>query len=129
MNAVTTKMKKIVLVADDDPATAELVRRALDEEFEVRVARNGREALALARVQPLPSVIVLDVMMPGIDGLGVATALRSDPATKHPPIIFLSAKDGAMDVIQGIQRGARYYMTKPFKIQELRDKVRRAAQG
>lgn len=127
MNAATTKQKKIVLVADDDPATAELVRRALNQEFEVRVATNGREALKLARVEPLPSVIVLDVMMPGLDGHGVAAVLRSDPTIKHPPIIFLSARDRAIDVIQGIQRGARFYLTKPFKIEELRDKVRRAA--
>lgn len=124
-----TPVRKTVLVAEDDPATAELVRRALCEEFDVRVAKNGHEALSLAQVAPHPAVYVLDIMMPGMDGLSVAAALRSDGATKNAPIIFLTAKDRPMDVIQGIQRGARFYMTKPFKLDELRDKVRRAANG
>src|SRR5689334_22991426 len=124
-----TPARKTVLVAEDDPSTAELVRRALAMEFEVRVAKNGHEALEFAEIEPRPSVFVLDVMMPGMDGFAVAAALRADESSKHVPIIFLTAKDRPMDVIAGIQKGARYYLTKPFKIEELRDKVRRAAQG
>jgi DNA-binding response OmpR family regulator len=121
------KTKKVVLVAEDDEANAKLLRYALGAEFEVRMASNGREALELAQHLPLPDVVVLDVMMPRMDGLDVATRLQHDSRFKRAPIIFLSAKDHPMDVTAGIQRGARYYITKPFKISELLDKVRRAA--
>jgi CheY-like chemotaxis protein len=118
--------KKRVLVVDDDPTVLEMLERYLGREHEVVVARDGPGAVALATRAPLPDLILLDIMMPGLDGLTVAHRLRMVPELKHTPIIFVTAKDGPMDVVKGIQAGARSYITKPFKLEELRSKVDKA---
>lgn len=122
------KVKKRVLVAEDDPAISRMLEKVLCREYDVSVAADGREAVASAAKAP-PHLLLLDIMMPGLDGLAVARQIREMPRTKNVPIIFLTAKDGPMDVIKGIQFGARHYITKPFKIDDLVAKVKKVLGG
>ena len=118
--------KKRILVVDDDPAIAQMLQRYLGVDYDVAVAADGPTAVALAYRTPPPDQVLLDVMMPGLDGLSVAHRLKTIPELKRVPIIFLTAKDGPMDVIKGIQAGARSYVTKPFKLEALKAKVDKA---
>ena len=118
--------RKHILVVDDDPDVAQMLERYFGRSYNVTVARDGGEALAAADREPPPDLVLLDIMMPGIDGLGVAHRLRMMPELKQVPIIFVTAKDGPMDVIKGIQAGARNYITKPFKLEDLKEKVEKA---
>ena len=118
--------RKHILVVDDDPDVAQMLERYFARTYDVSVAKDGREALAVASRRPPPDLVLLDIMMPGIDGLGVAHRLRMMPELKHVAIIFVTAKDSPMDVVKGIQAGARSYITKPFKLEELKEKVEKA---
>lgn len=124
-----TSRRKRVLVAEDDPAIAALLQRALTKEYDVVVAEDGPTAVAKAALEPYPEVVLLDIMMPGIDGFGVADRLRMMPPLKRVPILFITARDAPMDVVKGIQHGARSYITKPFKLDDVLNKVRKAAGG
>ena len=115
-----------ILVVDDDPEVLEMLARYLGRDYDVVLARDGSGALAAATREPYPHLILLDIMMPGIDGLGVAHRLRMTPELRHVPIIFVTAKDGPLDVIKGIRAGARSYITKPFKLEDLKARVDRA---
>ncbi len=116
--------KKRILVADDDPAISHLLERVLAKDYDVSVAADGKTALALAtRIRP--HLMILDVMMPGLDGFALAHQLRSVPELKNSPIIFLTARDTPLDTIKGIQAGARHYLTKPFKIDDIAAKVKK----
>lgn len=120
----SSKTKKRILVADDDPSISRLLERVLAREFDVVTASDGNTALALAG-QVRPQLFILDVMMPGMDGFQLAAKVRLVPELKNVPIIFLTARDGPLDTIKGIQAGARHYMTKPFKIDDLLAKVKK----
>ncbi len=117
-------VKKRILVADDDPSISRLLERVLMREFDVVTASDGLSALALAG-QVKPQLMVLDVMMPGLDGFQLAQRIRMLPELKNVPIVFLTARDGPLDTIKGIQSGARHYITKPFKIDDLLSKVKK----
>ena len=119
------QVKKRILVAEDDPAISDMLVRILSVRYEVHRSRDGNEALAMAS-RVLPNLAILDVMMPGLDGYATAQQLRALPALKNVPVIFLTAKGGAMDVVKGIQSGARFYVTKPFKMEDLLSKVKKA---
>jgi DNA-binding response OmpR family regulator len=93
------------------------------------MTNDGKSALAAAGRQPPPDLLLLDVMMPGMDGHAVAAAARLLPGLKSVPIIFLTAKTGPAEVIKGIQSGARHYITKPFKIDDLVTRVKKAIGG
>lgn len=116
------RIKKRVLVADDDPSISRLLERVLAREYDVVSASDGTGALALAS-EIRPQLMILDVMMPGLDGFQLAGRVRLLPELKNVPIIFLTARDGPLDTIKGIQAGARHYLTKPFKIDDLLTKV------
>lgn len=128
MSGVPAVRKRIV-IAEDDPAIASMLVKVLSPTYDVAVAHDGRQALKLAAQQPRPALLMLDVMMPGLDGLGVASEIKKSPELKGIPIIFLTAKSGATDVIKGIQSGARHYITKPFKIDDVLAKVKKALGG
>ncbi len=119
---VPPSARKRILVAEDDADIARLLQRVLSADYAVTVATNGLEAIQLA-TEKAPHLLLLDIMMPGMDGLSAARQIRELPGSNHVPIIFLTAKDGPLDVIKGIQSGARHYVTKPFKIEELVAKV------
>ena len=118
--------RKRILVADDDPAIAKMLSRLLGRDYDVVIAEDGAAAVALATREPLPDLALLDIMMPVLDGLIVAQKLRDHPSLKKLPIIFITARGTPMDVIRGIQAGARSYITKPFTLEDVRDKVAKA---
>lgn len=121
--------RRRILIAEDDPAIAALLQKVLSAHYDVSVVHDGKAALASALTPPKPSLLMLDVMMPGLDGLAVAAEVKKSPELKAIPIIFLTAKSGATDVIKGIQSGARHYITKPFKIDDVLAKVKKALGG
>ncbi len=112
-----------ILVVDDEERVALSIERSLQHQYQVRVAYNGTDALKIAR-RINPNLIILDVMMPGIDGLQVCRELRSDPLLQKVPILFLTAKGRVEDKIEGFEAGADDYMTKPFDVRELLLRVR-----
>ncbi len=115
-------MKTRILVIDDDPAITGVLKRGLSYEgFLVDVAATGKEGLDKARELP-PSLVILDVMMPGIDGLEVCRRLRS--ADPNLPILMLTARDAVSDQVQGLETGADDYMVKPFTFELLLARVR-----
>lgn len=117
--------KKRILVAEDDPAIATLLLRVLRQHYDAVHAADGPSALKLAADQPSPHLLLLDVMLPGADGYLVAARVRAIPHLKHVPIIFLTARTAAPDVIRGIQHGARHYIHKPFKIDDVLSKIKK----
>ena len=114
-------MSAHILLVDDDGNLREVVRYALSREgYEVSEATNGSEALALARAHPF-DLIVLDVMMPELDGLEACRQLRT---FSQVPVIFLSSRDEEIDRILGLEIGGDDYVTKPFSPRELVSRVR-----
>lgn len=115
--------RPLVLVADDDEDILELVRfRLARSGYDTICAHDGTQALALV-VERLPDVVVLDVSMPGLDGVGVTERMRSDESTKHIPVILLTARTNPEDVARGIAAGAEDYVTKPFSPEMLESRV------
>jgi len=112
-------MKSKILVVDDEPDAVELVEFNLrGAGFDVITAGNGDEALKKARTFA-PDLILLDLMLPEVDGLEVCKILRRDPATSAVPIIMLTAKAAELDRVLGLELGADDYVTKPFSPREL----------
>jgi two-component system phosphate regulon response regulator PhoB len=116
--------KKTVLAIDDEQDLIDLVRYNLEKEgFQVRGALDGETGLATA-LQERPDVVLVDLMLPGLDGLEVCRRLRADSRTASIPLIMLTAKSGESDRIVGLELGADDYMTKPFSPRELTARVR-----
>lgn len=115
-------MKSRIVVIDDDPSVTSLLKRGLSYEgYEVHTAPNGKEGLDLAR-EMAPSLVILDVMMPGIDGFEVCRRLRgADPSL---PIVMLTARDATTDQVAGLETGADDYVVKPFAFDVLLARVR-----
>ncbi len=103
-----------VLVVDDTPQNLMLMTELLAERYRVLVANNGARALRLAAAQPAPDLILLDIMMPEMDGYQVLQRLKDDPATRDIPVIFLTAKAEIEDETRGLELGAVDYITKPI---------------
>jgi DNA-binding response OmpR family regulator len=130
------KRQRRVLVVDDDELTLEILDTILDlEDFQVQTVRNGAGALAAIADAP-PDVVVLDVMMPDIDGLEVCRRIRADVGSRDIPIVLLTARDQAVDRREGLAAGADAYVTKPFSplklietITEIDSQRRRRPQG
>jgi putative two-component system response regulator len=106
--------KPTVLVVDDTPDNLTLVSGLLKELYTVKVANNGQRGLAIAQSAEPPDLILLDIMMPGIDGYEVCRQLKEDPKTAGIPVIFLTAKAQAEDEQHGLELGAVDYITKPI---------------
>jgi DNA-binding response OmpR family regulator len=116
--------KKRILVVDDEVDLVETVRFSLElEGYEVLVAFNGEEALNLARKEN-PDIILLDLMLPKLDGYKVCRLLKFDERYKHIPILMLTAKTQEKDKATGLETGANEYITKPFDMDELMKKVK-----
>jgi uncharacterized protein (TIGR02266 family) len=114
-----------ILVADDEPLVLEMIKDTLEAlPASVLKAQDGEEALRLAKTER-PDLILLDVMMPKLDGFGVAEALKRDPTTATIPLIFVSALGASRDKVRGLDLGAEDYLTKPINADELRRRVRK----
>ncbi|HKS89411.1 MAG TPA: response regulator [Stellaceae bacterium] len=108
-----------VLIAEDSPTQAALIRALLEEHtLDVRLARNGREALALARAEP-PDLVITDVVMPEVDGYALCRAIKADPQLKEVPVVLVTSLARPADVIAGINCGADNFITKPYDEREL----------
>jgi adenylate cyclase len=113
-----------ILIADDSPASLDILRtRLVSQGYEVVTATDGQEALDAALAQ-LPDLILLDVMMPKRDGFEVCRLLRGDPTLPFIPIILVTAKDDARDIVMGLDNGADEYLTKPVDHAALTARVR-----
>jgi CheY-like chemotaxis protein len=118
-----------VLVADDEPDLLALARSTLElAGHEVVTASDGAEAVRMA-VSSSPDAVVLDIMMPRLDGLTALRQLREGPRTQSIPVLLLSAKAGAIDIDVGMKAGAAGYITKPFKPSDLVDEIGRITAG
>lgn len=108
-----------ILVVDDEPDVLELIVFHLEKEnFKVAVAETGDMALKMARAH-VPSLLVLDLMLPGINGLEICQLLKRDPKTRDVPILMLTARAAEEDRVRGLELGAHDYVTKPFSPREL----------
>jgi DNA-binding response OmpR family regulator len=124
--AVVAQTDKRILVVDDDPSLTELLEMVLvDAGYQVKIATNGRDAVTQAVGEP-PDLVVLDIVMPEMDGWETSEHLLSHERTSQIPIIFLTAKVNPADQLRGWYGGCFAYLTKPFDIQELLEKVEQA---
>jgi two-component system, cell cycle response regulator len=113
----------LILVADDEPVNLALIRRRLEwEDYRVETAEDGGQAVEAAR-RTLPDLVIMDVMMPVLDGLQACRLLKEDPATRDIPVIFLSALDDTDTKVRGLGLGANDYVSKPFRVEELLARV------
>ena len=113
----------VILVADDEPVNLALIKRRLEwEEYEIHTAEDGGQAVETAR-RVRPDLVILDVMMPVLDGLQACRLLKEDPATRDIPVIFLSALDDTDTKVSGLSLGADDYISKPFRVEELLARV------
>ncbi|MBF0175918.1 MAG: SpoIIE family protein phosphatase [Magnetococcales bacterium] len=104
----------VILVVDDTPENIDVLREALSANYQVRPAIKGQIALKVVKIQPMPDLILLDIMMPEMDGYEVCRRLQNDPVTRDIPVIFVTAKAEVDDEITGLTLGAVDYITKPF---------------
>jgi phosphoserine phosphatase RsbU/P len=116
--------KKTLLVVDDAPANIQVVQSILRDEYKIRVATSGEKALELVKTQPLPDLILLDVMMPGLDGYQVCERLKANPETHDIPVIFLTGLTDVDDETKGLEIGAVDYIRKPFSPAIVKARVR-----
>ncbi len=107
-------VRPTLLVVDDTPTNIEIVLAMLHDHFDVRTALDGPSGLQMASAAPAPDLILLDVMMPGMDGHEVCRRLKADAATRDVPVIFLTARSDVEDEALGLSLGAADYITKPF---------------
>jgi len=106
-------VKPTILVVDDTPENIDVLKGVLQDQYTLRPAISGELALRLALVEPLPSLILLDIMMPGMDGYEVCRQLKANPRTRPIPVIFITARTETGDEVQGLALGAVDYLTKP----------------
>ena len=115
-------MKKILIVDDEPNIVTTLEYTFKKSNYEVFIARDGQEALDILKTN-FPDVIILDIMMPMVDGFATLEQIRKDENLKHTKVLFLSAKNKESDIEKGMALGADAYMTKPFSIKKVVEKV------
>lgn len=114
MNGLNIIEKATILVVDDTPDNLSMMSNLLKEDYRVKVANGGEKALQVAMSDAPPDLILLDIMMPGMDGFEVCRRLKRDPQTSNIPVIFLTAKSEVADEQKGLELGAVDYITKPI---------------
>lgn len=120
----SSTFKRLILIVDDLPDNLQVLAGHLtDAGYEILAANSGPRALALVRNR-IPDLILLDIMMPGMDGFQVCEALKADPDSAEIPVIFITARTETEDIVEGLAKGAVDYVTKPFKPAELLARVR-----
>lgn len=115
-------MKKILIVDDEPNIVMSLEYTFKKNNFEVFIARDGQEALDILQHQ-LPDIIILDVMMPMVDGFATLEQIKKDERLQHCKVIFLSAKNKEKDIEKGLALGANLYVVKPFSVKKLVEQV------
>lgn len=115
-------MKKILIVDDEPNIVMSLEYTFKKNNFEVFIARDGQEALDILKLQ-LPDIIILDVMMPMVDGFATLEQIKKDERLQHCKVIFLSAKNKEKDIEKGLSLGANLYVVKPFSVKKLIEQV------
>ena len=114
MNQIAAAAKPVVLIVDDNSANLLMLGDLLDGPYRVRLAKSGQQALVAAVLEPRPDLILLDIMMPDMDGYEVIRRLRDNPLTAEIPVIYVSAKTSSEDEALGLNLGAADYITKPI---------------
>lgn len=120
-----------ILIIEDDPDIADVLRYILEsKKFETRVALGGEEGLAasLDRDNP-PALILLDLLLPGMSGIEICRRLRQEPSTKRTPIVMVTARAFASDHASALEAGADAYITKPFSVSQVIDRVEALLEG
>ena len=115
--------KNKVLIVDDTPENIQVLMETLKDQYAIVAAINGEKALKMAVAEPRPDLILLDIMMPGMDGFEVCSRLKADPETRDIPVIFLSALDDTANKVKGFATGAVDYISKPFQPEEVHVRV------
>jgi putative two-component system response regulator len=115
--------RPVVLIVDDTSLNLILLTRILEKDYTIRVARSGQEALDSAFANP-PDLVLLDIMMPKMDGFEVCTCLKDDPSTTHVPVIFITAKSEVEDEERGFALGAADFIHKPISPPIVASRVR-----
>ncbi|MCO5104384.1 MAG: diguanylate cyclase [Burkholderiaceae bacterium] len=113
-----------ILVVDDSPENLQVISAVLKQDYRVKVAINGERALALATAAEPPDLILLDVMMPGMDGYEVCARLKQNPVTARIPVLFVSSRDDEEDEARGLSLGAIDYIVKPIRPSIVQARVR-----
>ena len=111
-------MRKILIVDDEPNIVMSLEYAFKKQQFEVFIARDGSEALDILQHQ-IPDVVLLDIMMPNVDGYQTLTQIRENDSLQHTKVVFLTAKNKASDIEKGLQLGADKYLTKPFSVKKI----------
>ena len=112
-----------ILIVDDQPTNIHILAEALKDHYDVRIANNGEKALRITEETDKPDLILLDVMMPGLDGFEVCRRLKNDPTSQDIPIIFVTAKNNVVDEERGLNLGAVDYVSKPFSIPVIKARI------
>jgi len=120
--SVNESKQKTILAVDDSAVMQGVVKQILGKDYRVLVADNAVDALSTIYHEQV-SVLLLDISMPGIDGLELCRTVRSIPQFQNLPIVMLTARDGAFDKVQGRLAGATEYLTKPFEAEKLREVI------
>ena len=117
-------VREKILIVDDEMSTLMPLKRSLEsEDYAVIEAYDGREAIKKAN-EEIPDLIILDLMLPGMDGNEVCQHLKTDAHTRNIPIIMLTARDSVNDKVEGLDMGADDYVTKPFVLKELKARIK-----
>jgi CheY-like chemotaxis protein len=116
--------RQTILIVDDTPENIDLLAGLLGETYQIKAAVNGEKALQVARGEPAPDIILLDITMPDVDGYEVCKELKSDSRTQNIPVIFVSARTDAEDEQRGLSLGAVDYITKPFNPDIVKTRIR-----
>jgi putative two-component system response regulator len=120
--------KQTILIVDDEPGNIKILMELLKSDYQIRVANNGANALQIASSGDQPDLILLDIIMPGIDGYEVCKRLKADQHTQNIPVIFITAKGEVDDETRGFELGAVDYIAKPFKPVVVRARVKAHAE-
>ncbi|WP_027853914.1 response regulator [Marinobacterium litorale] len=114
-----------ILLVDDEPINLKVLAGGLSAEYRLQVANSGEKAIELARIEPQPDLILLDILMVGMDGYEVCRFLKADPHTRHIPIIFVSGLNQSYDEAKGLNLGAVDYIAKPFEMAVVKARIKK----
>src|SRR6056297_2739106 len=116
------KSKDLILIVDDQPNNLKVISSVLGDKYSISVANSGENALKILN-KVTPQLILLDIMMPGMNGFEVCEKLKANEGTKEIPVIFLTAKTEISDLVKGFNYGAVDYITKPFNATEVKVRI------